>query len=69
MSNAGTINVNSPAMVRKLGIQALREALGTVGMVRFMQQFEEGSGDYTKEKYLQEDIPIETMKEKIKKYV
>ena len=50
------ININSPATVRELGLQALKDALGPVGMVRFMQQFEDGRGDYTAEKY---DMPEE----------
>ena len=36
--------------IRKSGIDALTEKLGTVGMIRFMQQDEIGSGDYTKER-------------------
>lgn len=44
------INLNNPLEVRTIGIQALREALGPVGAVRFMQQYDMGYGDYTKEK-------------------
>ena len=40
----------TPNMIRKLGIEALAKALGPVGMVRFLQQFDLGSGDYTKER-------------------
>ena len=36
--------------IRKKGIEALTEALGPVGMVRFLHQFESGKGDYTKER-------------------
>ncbi len=36
--------------VRQLGIVALIQQLGTVGMIRFLQQSETGWGDYTKEK-------------------
>ena len=36
--------------IRKLGYEALVEKLGPVGMVRFLQQFEMGKGDYTKER-------------------
>ncbi len=32
--------------IRTLGLEALRERLGQTGMIRFMQQFEIGSGDY-----------------------
>ena len=39
----------SPSDLRKLGLEALSKALGPVGMARFLQQFESGAGDYTKE--------------------
>lgn len=54
-----TINVNNLIEIRKIGLQALKEALGPVGMVRFIQQYENGYGDYTKEKYQQPDLTIE----------
>jgi hypothetical protein len=54
-----TINVNNLSEIRKMGLQALREALGPVGMVRFIQQYENGRGDYTKEKYQQPDLTVE----------
>ncbi|MBD2594862.1 hypothetical protein H6G74_11045 [Nostoc spongiaeforme FACHB-130] len=38
------------AEIRRLGIEALTKALGPAGMARFMQQFELGSGDYTKDR-------------------
>ena len=53
------INVNDLIEVRKKGLQALRDALGPVGMVKFMQQYENGSGDYTTEKYQHPDFTIE----------
>lgn len=40
----------NPQNLRKLGLEALSSALGPVGMVRFLQQFESGTGDYTKER-------------------
>ena len=54
-----TINVNNLTEVRKMGLQALKEALGYVGMVRFIQQYENGYGDYTEEKYQKPDLTIE----------
>ena len=36
--------------IRKKGIEALNKALGPVGMVRFLHQYETGTGDYTKER-------------------
>lgn len=44
------INLNNPVEIRTVGMQALREVLGSVGMVRFIQQFDPGYGDYTKER-------------------
>jgi len=37
--------------IRQIGLKALLEALGPIGMTRFMQQYDTGYGDYTKEKY------------------
>ena len=53
------LNVNNLMEIRKIGLQALKEALGPVGMVRFIQQYENGYGDYTKEKYQQPDITVD----------
>jgi len=38
----------SPIQIKKVGLDALAEASCPVGMVRFLQLFETGSGDYTK---------------------
>jgi hypothetical protein len=40
----------NPAQIRQQGLDALVKALGAVGMVRFLHQFDTGSGDYTKER-------------------
>jgi hypothetical protein len=36
--------------VRQIGLKVLLEKLGPVGMIRFLQQFETGYGDYTAER-------------------
>lgn len=36
--------------VRTVGLKALAKVLGPVGAIRFIQQFEKGSGDYTRER-------------------
>lgn len=41
--------------IRKEGIHALTKTLGPVDMARFIQSYETGSGDYTKER--QEWLP------------
>jgi hypothetical protein len=37
--------------IRKLGLEVLNERLGPIGMVEFIQQFDSGYGDYTKERH------------------
>jgi hypothetical protein len=37
--------------IRRDGLAALRERLGVVGMVRFLQQYEHGSGDWATERH------------------
>ena len=38
------------AEIKRLGIEALTKTLGHAGMTRFMEQFEIGSGDYTRDR-------------------
>ena len=64
MSN---VNLNSLLEIRMIGMQALRDALGPVGMVRFIQQYETGYGDYTKEKQEQPDISLDEIDMLLKK--
>jgi hypothetical protein len=40
----------TPTEIRQQGYQALVKSMGFVGMVRFIQQFDSGSGDYTRER-------------------
>ena len=53
-ANGGDTKMRSskttPAQIRERGIEALVKALGPVGMARFLQQFEMGSGDYTQDR-------------------
>ncbi|MBO6294068.1 MAG: hypothetical protein J6N51_17700 [Selenomonas sp.] len=63
------VNLNSPVDVRAAGTKVLIEALGPVGFARFIQQFENGYGDYTKEKYEQPDPSFEELDAELKKYL
>jgi hypothetical protein len=36
--------------IRREGLEALRERLGRAGMIRFLGQFENGDGDYAKDR-------------------
>lgn len=66
MSN---VNVNSQATLRVAGIQALVESLRPVGFARFIQQFETGDGDYTKEKYLGQEPSMDEINRELQKYM
>ena len=37
--------------IRTAGLDALERELGPVGMVRFLQQFETGNGDYSTDRH------------------
>ena len=56
----GPTNIYSPKSIREAGLKALNDALGPAGAILFMQQFDGGHGDYTKEKY---DLPDESFDE------
>lgn len=48
--------------IRREGLVALRERLGRAGMIRFLQQFETGSGDYAMERHAWGDeTPMEDL--------
>ena len=48
MMNGQTMSLEQ---IRIAGMEALARELGTVGMVRFLQQFETGHGDYSKDRH------------------
>ncbi len=56
----------SPNEIRNRGLEALSEALGPLGMIKFLEQFEIGDGDYTKEreKWLG-DLELDTIADEI----
>lgn len=53
--------------IKLTGMQVLLQRLGAVGMVRFLQQFHTGWGDYTTERHtwLDQDEDVHTLAEKI----
>ena len=61
------VNLSNPIEIRNEGIKALQEALGSVRMVKFMQQYDMGYGDYTKEKQEQPDISLDEIDTLLKK--
>lgn len=53
--------------IRQKGLEVLSRELGPVGMIRFMQQFETGSGDYSLERYeWLQDQTVEGIYQRIK---
>ena len=42
------MNINE---IRQKGLEALSKSLGPDGMIRFLQQFDSGNGDYSKERH------------------
>ena len=56
---AEKINVVPEGQIQAIGIKALKNALGVTGTLRFLEQFDNGGiGDYTKEKYEEEDVNL-----------
>lgn len=54
------MDYRTPAEIQEAGFAALIQALGPAGMIRFMLQFESGSGDYTAERHAWlDDVSIE----------
>ena len=52
------VNINNPMEIRMVGMKVLKDALGNVGAVRFLQQYDLGYGDYTKEKQNEPDLSL-----------
>ncbi len=51
------------AEIRKNGYKALIDSLGVVGMLRFLQQLEVGSGDYTLERHQSSEPTLEEFRQ------
>ena len=45
------VQMMTPQQIRAAGLTVLARELGLVGMIRFMQQFEMGQGDYSKDRH------------------
>jgi hypothetical protein len=43
-------SIRSPEEIRHLGLTALAHSLGSADTLRFLQQFDRGQGDYTKDR-------------------
>lgn len=53
--------------IRNEGFEALLKALGPGDAIRYLNSYDQGTGDYTNEKYLQPDEDFETVVNRIRK--
>lgn len=49
--NMMIIDTTNLYQIRQIGIEILNRELGPVAMIRFLQQYEKGYGDYSKERH------------------
>ena len=55
--------------IREYGLQVLVKELGPAGLIRFLQQYETGYGDYSIERYkLLEDTTVDKLAEDIENF-
>jgi hypothetical protein len=53
--------------IYRQGLEALRDRLGRAGMIRFLQQFETGKGDYARDRHLWVDgVTLDELRKLIK---
>lgn len=54
------VTVRELEKIRREGLKALKEKLGVDGMIKFIQMYSDGNGDYTKDKEeILKDVSIE----------
>ncbi|MEQ8192578.1 MAG: hypothetical protein ABRQ39_31725 [Candidatus Eremiobacterota bacterium] len=55
--------------IREYGLQVLIKELGPAGLIRFLQQYETGYGDYSVDRHkLLKETTVEKLAEDIKKF-
>ncbi|MCL2159800.1 MAG: hypothetical protein FWH48_10365 [Oscillospiraceae bacterium] len=45
-----TVTVKDLGIIRQKALKAIKEAVGPVGLVKFIQMYSDGEGDYTAER-------------------
>ncbi len=62
------IDYKTDREIQSAGYEYLREGLGAAGLIRFMQQFEKGKGNYTQDRSLwQKNYSVDDLALEIKK--
>ena len=44
------LDIRNPILINRIGIEVLIRELGRIGAINFIQQYDRGNGDYTKER-------------------
>jgi len=53
--------------IQQSGLEAIRKGIGVVGLIRFMQQFDKGHGNYVEDRQLwQKDYTVDSLTKAIK---
>ena len=60
------VTVRELEKIRRDGLKALKDKLGVEGMIKFIQMYSEGTGDYTEER---KEILRNLDKEDLKKFL
>ena len=60
------VTVRELEKIRREGLKALKDKLGVEGMIKFIQMYSDGKGDYTEER---REILKNLDKEDLKKYL
>jgi len=64
MVRNNTITIKDLEVIRQEGLKALKDKLGVVGMIKFIQMYSDGKGDYTAEREeLLKDISYEEIED------
>jgi len=61
------VNYATESEIQRLGIEALCKGIGVAGLIRFMQHFDKGSGNYVEDRQeWQKGYTVDTLLEAIK---
>lgn len=57
-----TMKYKTENEIQELGIETLRQGIGVVGLIRFLQQFDKGHGNYVQDRQQwQKNYTVETI--------
>jgi regulator of PEP synthase PpsR (kinase-PPPase family) len=59
MNDLTAINLNDLVEIHRAGLKTSKETLDTARTTKFIQQPKKGKGNYTKEKYQQDEMTLE----------